>query len=82
MSKKVCQSCSMPLNEELFGTNKDGSKNEEYCMYCFKDGEYTKPDISMNEMIEMCVKHMKMPKFLSRMMMKSYLPKLKRWNQK
>jgi len=83
MKKKMCQSCGMPLeSEELFGTNSDGSKNEEYCIYCYKDGAFINPEITMNEMVEICVKHMKMPKILSRMIMKAYLPKLKRWNQK
>ena len=38
METKFCQSCGMPLqkNEEL-GTNHDGSKNEEYCCYCYKE---------------------------------------------
>ena len=41
METKFCQSCGMPLqkNEEL-GTNHDGSKNEEYCCYCYKDGAW------------------------------------------
>lgn len=38
MEKKFCQSCGMPLTDEILGTNADGSKNEEYCMCCFKDG--------------------------------------------
>jgi hypothetical protein len=34
----ICQSCSMPLEkEEDYGTNADGTKNNEYCVYCFKD---------------------------------------------
>ena len=32
---KFCQSCGMPLNDQVLGTNDDGSKNEEYCMYCY-----------------------------------------------
>ncbi|MFQ7087973.1 MAG: zinc ribbon domain-containing protein, partial [Bacteroides sp.] len=42
METKFCQSCGMPLqkNEEL-GTNHDGSKNEEYFCYCYKDGAFT-----------------------------------------
>ena len=28
----------MPLTEEVLGTNADGSKNEEYCMYCYREG--------------------------------------------
>lgn len=38
----LCQSCAMPLvKEEDFGTNADGSKNMDYCVYCFKDGKFT-----------------------------------------
>jgi len=55
---KYCQSCAMPLTkEEEFGTNKDGSKNEEYCVYCYKNGEFTS-DCKMEEMIEMNLKYL------------------------
>ena len=27
---KFCQSCGMPLTNEVLGTNADGSKNEDY----------------------------------------------------
>jgi general stress protein 26 len=50
---KFCQSCGMPLTDEVLGTNADGSKNEEYCMYCYKDGKFTQ-DCTMEEMIEHC----------------------------
>ena len=40
MEMKFCQSCGMPLTEEVLGTNADGSKNEDYCMYCYKDGKF------------------------------------------
>jgi len=36
MEQKFCQSCGMPLTEEVLGTNADGSKNKDYCMYCYK----------------------------------------------
>ena len=43
---KFCQSCGMPLTDEVLGTNADGSKNEDYCMYCYKDGKFLLgPDI-------------------------------------
>ena len=48
-----CQSCGMPLTDEIHGTNADGSKNEEYCIYCFKDGAFT-GDFTMEEMIDFC----------------------------
>lgn len=50
---KFCQSCGMPLTDEVIGTNADGSKNEEYCIYCYKDGAFTN-DCSMEEMAEFC----------------------------
>ena len=52
MVEKICQSCAMSLNEErYFGTNNDGSQNTDYCIFCFKNGDFTY-EISMNEMVE------------------------------
>lgn len=81
---KFCQSCAMPLEQdEHFGTNKDGSKNEDYCAYCFKDGEFTEK-MSMDEMITYCADHfeewgipMSKEEFVNQM--KENFPKLKRW---
>jgi len=28
---KFCQSCALPMSDEHFGTEKDGSKSEDYC---------------------------------------------------
>ena len=53
MEQKFCQSCGMPLTEELLGTNADGSKNEDYCIYCYKDGAFTN-DCTMDERREFC----------------------------
>ena len=53
MEQKFCQSCGMPLTNEILGTNADGSKNEEYCIYCYKDGAFT-GDFTMEEMVEFC----------------------------
>ena len=43
MARKFCQCCGMPMGntDELYGTNTDGSKNTEYCKYCFENGEFT-----------------------------------------
>ena len=41
MERIICQSCAMPLtSEDIFATEKDGSKNEDYCKWCYKDGEF------------------------------------------
>jgi len=41
--EKFCQSCGMPLTEEAYGTEKDGSKNVEYCHYCYEVGSLNSP---------------------------------------
>ncbi len=82
-NQKFCQSCAMPLTDELFGTNADGTKNEDYCMYCFNDGEFTS-DMSMEEMMNFCIEkmvevHPEMDKNQASAMMREVFPKLKRW---
>ena len=83
MEQKYCQSCGMPLMEtNEFGTEANGSKNEEYCIYCYKDGAFT-ADCTMEEMIEFCVPHMpNMEPEEARNMMQQWFPQLKRWQSK
>ena len=50
--KLVCQSCSMPIMQnEHIGTNKDGSRNSDYCVFCFKEGGFVQ-NMSLDEFIE------------------------------
>ena len=79
---KICQSCGMPMTDDLFGNNADGSVNDEYCKYCYTAGAFTAPDITMNDMIETCVPFMVeqgMPEEEARNLLGVTLPKLKRW---
>jgi len=85
MKVKFCQSCAMPMGDEdeLYGTNGDGTRNEDYCKYCYQDGAFT-ADISMEQMIEVCVPHMVaanpgMSEDEARNRMREYFPSLKRW---
>ena len=90
MEKQFCQSCGMPMDiPELFGTDADGSKNEDYCTYCFKDGKFTQ-DVTMDEMINVCLEHLdefnkdsekKVTADEAKTMMKEYFPTLKRWKK-
>ncbi len=49
----VCQSCAMPLAKpEDFGTAADGSKSEEFCTHCYQGGEYTAPDMNIDQMAD------------------------------
>ena len=83
-NQKFCQSCAMPLmGEELYGTNADGTINEDYCIYCFKNGEFTS-DMSMEEMMNFCIDkmvevHPEIDKDEASKMMKEVFPNLKRW---
>ena len=85
---RFCQSCGMPLTDEILGTNADGSKNEEYCIYCFKDGAFT-GDFTMEEMIEFCSQFVEqynkdsgqnLTKEEYKAMLRQYYPNLKRWS--
>ena len=85
MKEKYCQSCGMPMGttNEMSGTNADGSKNEDYCKYCFENGSFTSCS-TMEEMIEICVPHVvsanaEMNEDSARKMMRKFFPTLKRW---
>ena len=113
MKQKFCQSCGMPLTDDVLGTNgrsseshpslledgrvvtdegeanADGSKNEDYCMYCYRDGHFLQ-DCTMEEMIEHCAqfvgavnegleKPITKEEYIG--MMKTYFPQLKRWRK-
>lgn len=86
MQTKYCQCCAMPMEEaELYGTNLDGSRNEDYCKYCFDKGEFTFKG-TMEEMIEICVPHVleannDMTEEAERNMMSEFFPTLKRWKK-
>ena len=81
---KFCQSCGMPMTEEsLYGNNADGSKNQDYCTYCYGDGQFAN-ECSMEQMIDFCVPHMVqgnegMTADKARAMMQEFFPTLKRW---
>lgn len=88
--QKICQSCGMPMdNENVFGTNSDGTKNSDYCIYCYQDGKFTQ-NCTMDEMIERCAgfinevnKNLPHPitkeEYIGQM--KIYFPHLKRWGK-
>lgn len=72
-----------PLPEEFFGTNADNSINEEYCKFCFQKGQFTKPNLTTDEMITMSIHHMttqlEFPREKAEKLANEIIPKLKRW---
>ena len=78
--KLVCQCCGMPLEDSIISKEPDGFFNEEYCKWCYADGEYMYHN--MDDLIEVCVKNMASEQFTSdqaREYMKDILPKLNYW---
>lgn len=79
----ICQSCSMPIEqEEHIGTNHDGSKNNDYCVFCFKDGSFT-DNMSLDAFIENSLQfasEVGMSEEEMREYCKKMLPTLKRWH--
>ncbi|MGC9445106.1 MAG: zinc ribbon domain-containing protein [Candidatus Methanospirareceae archaeon] len=82
----LCQSCGMPMRtEEDFGINKDGSKNKDYCHFCFQNGKFTDEGITLEQKIEKNVQiavKMAWPEHNARAMANNTIPKLKRWQTK
>ncbi len=80
-----CQSCGMPMNDsELFGTEISGEKNDEYCRYCYDKGNFSQPNLTMEEMIDFCTSVLKedgMEEEKAKTMLKNTIPFLKRWKK-
>ena len=77
----VCQSCGMPLSDEVLAKNSDGSLNEKFCQWCWTDGDYAQP-CTLEEMVEICVPHMPLAQTdpeACRAYMRDLLPTLERW---
>ena len=81
---KICQSCAMPMDyETLFGTNADGSKNPDYCKYCYEKGEFLQK-VTMDEYIEMMVPFAAQANMTGDQMREyctAVFPTLKRWKK-
>ena len=78
----ICQCCGMPLEDASISKEPDGFFNEEYCKWCYADGEYMYHD--MDDLIEVCVGHMANDQFTPeqvRAYMKDMLPKLDYWKR-
>lgn len=52
----VCQCCGMPLEDSTISKEPDGDFNEEYCKWCYADGEFKYT--SKEQLIDFCAKHM------------------------
>jgi hypothetical protein len=74
----------MPMKvTEDFGTGPNGQRVKDYCRYCYANGAFTDPAITMQDMLQKCVAVMggqgEMPAAQARTLMAEVLPHLKRW---
>jgi len=78
----ICQCCGMPLDDSSISREPNGLFNEEYCKWCYADGEYMYH--SMDDLIDVCVSHMAnehFPPEQVREYLKGMLPKLDYWKR-
>lgn len=79
--KLICQCCGMPLEDDIMAKETDGNINEDYCKWCYKDGNFTYND--MESLISFCENTMSNENFTRaqvRNYMSNLLPKLKHWS--
>ena len=90
MEQKFCQSCGMPLADSDKGTNIDGSLNEDYCNYCYKDGKFAM-EMTMEQMVDHCAQFTdeinkwsgeNMTVEEAKEIMRQFYPTLKRWKNR
>lgn len=79
-----CNSCGRPIVEKDYGTKADGSKTFEYCIDCYQNGEFTEPDITLEEMVirktkEMMAKNPRLAEQQATGITAFFIPSLKRW---
>jgi hypothetical protein len=63
------------------GTEKDGSKSNEYCKYCYQNGAMVNPNMTFEEMKSLVITQMQKMNLPADIIQKSVksLPDLKRW---
>lgn len=80
----ICQSCGMPLTDDIMGHDADGGINQDYCKWCYDGGSYLQ-DCTMEEMINFCVDIMVKEQGANpetvRGYLRDFMPKLERWKK-
>ena len=76
----ICQCCGMPLDDSTISKEPDGTFNEEYCKWCYSDGEFAYT--SVEELTDFLVGHMSNENWSAEQVrgyMADMLPKLNHW---
>ena len=81
----MCQSCGMPLDyETIKGTEKNGSKSDMYCKYCYENGVFKHTKMNLDEMKKNVKNQMEKLELHEHAIQKAIniLPMLSRWKTK
>lgn len=81
--KLICQCCGMPLDDLSISREPDGSFNEEYCRWCYADGQFVYHDL--DELVDFLSGHLSNDSWTpeqARAFFREELPKLNYWKQK
>ena len=80
--KLICQCCGMPLEDENISKEPDGFFNEEYCKWCYAEGNFCYT--SIDELTDFLVRHMSgenWPEDQARAYYEQHLPELNYWKR-
>ena len=70
----------MPLARPAdHGAEADGTKNEEFCAHCYRDGSYTDPNLTLDQMVEIVARFMQKSGDDAARVARDGLVGLKRW---
>ena len=78
----ICQCCGMPLDDSTISTDPDGAFNEEYCKWCYSDGQFAYNDIG--QLTDFLAQHMSndsTPPEQVRSYLETMLPTLRHWQK-
>lgn len=79
----ICQCCGMPLDDASISKEPDGAFNEDYCKWCYADGEFVYK--TLDELIDFLAEHMSNENWSpeqAREYFSTQLPQLGHWKQK
>lgn len=78
--KLICQCCGMPLDDSSISKESDGTFNEEYCKWCYTEGQFAYT--SMEQLTDFLVGHLSnenWPPEQVQAYCEAHLPKLNHW---
>ena len=81
--KLICQCCGMPREDSLLSREPDGSFNEDYCKWCYADGQFAYQDLQT--LTDFLVEHMSNENWSAeqaRAYFEAQLPQLQHWREK